>query len=225
MPVRIHAHDPIGPAKVSGNSSCAFPQFECPIRSSADTGNILFDPDRKPRHAVTSPSRSGSPVFPPPKAGEYVTPPKYQAFGRMQPLQAELLRTCPYQMPSAPPSSCVRGPISASPTSTSNAIQLGPARRRAKSLAEGTRGGSFEYPSGYIQNPYALEMTVEQRIATDHEDESEQGLPAPNGTHSRGKSTASTSIHDSVGILWKRARRNTEGLLDNVHDYWLSGSF
>lgn len=128
-------------------------------------------------------------------------------------------------MPLTSPSSCVRGPVGAPLTSTSNAVQLGPTRRRAQSLAEGTRVGSFEHPSGYIQNLYALEMTAEQRIATDQEDRSEQGLPVPNGTDSRKQSTASTSIHDSVGILWKRARRNTEGLLDSVHDYWLSDSF
>lgn len=93
-------------------------------------------------------------------------------------------------------------------------------RLRAKSMAEGTRGGNIDFPTGYVQNPYASEMTPEQRLVTEQEGLAEQELPMPNYTHSRGTSTASATLADGFENLRKRARRSTEGFIDDIHE-WL----
>lgn len=160
----------------------------------------------------TSPGRLNLP--PPPKAGEKLRPPGFYALGQSAPAQERQphhRHTCSTQASSRPWSI-------ASPVEVGGSEQSVATRMRAKSMAEGTRGGHIEHAPvtpGYVQDPYALEMTAEQRFATEQEDHDEQGLPLPNNTHRRGPSTA------SIEEIWKIARRNTEGIIDGIQE-WLA---
>ncbi|KAL8901468.1 MAG: hypothetical protein Q9207_005191 [Kuettlingeria erythrocarpa] len=160
----------------------------------------------------TSPRRLNLP--PPPKAGEKLRPPDFHALRQSAPAQerqAHHRHTYSTQASSRPWS--VAGPVeiggSEQPVAT---------RVRAQSMAEGTIGGHIEHAPvapGYVQDPYALEMTAEQRFTTEQDDHDEQGLPLPNNTHRRGQSTA------SIEEIWKIARRNTEGIIDGIQE-WLA---
>ncbi|KAL8922833.1 MAG: hypothetical protein Q9208_004958 [Pyrenodesmia sp. 3 TL-2023] len=151
---------------------------------------------------------------PPPKAGEKLRAQDFYTLKQgapMQKRQSYHRHTHSTQAASRPWS--VTGPLevggSEQPVAT---------RTRAKSMAEGTLEGNIEHPPMapcYVQDPYALEMTAEQRFATEQEDHDEQGLPLPINTHRRGPSTA------SIEEIWKIARRNTEGIIDGIQE-WLA---
>ncbi|KAL8758745.1 MAG: hypothetical protein Q9184_003837 [Pyrenodesmia sp. 2 TL-2023] len=159
-----------------------------------------------------SPHRRNLP--PPPKAGEKLRAPDFYTLRQAAPVQerqSSHRHTYSTQTSSRPWS--VAGPLDAS-----GSDQAAATRMRAKSMAEGTIGGNIEHPPaapGYVQDPYALEMTAEQRFATEQEDHDEQGLPLPINTHRRGPSTA------SIEEIWKIARRNTEGIIDGIQE-WLA---
>ncbi|KAL9600552.1 MAG: hypothetical protein Q9219_003098 [cf. Caloplaca sp. 3 TL-2023] len=104
------------------------------------------------------------------------------------------------------------------------AAQHNPGRRRAQSLGEVTRARCFAHPPGYIQNPYALEMPMEQIFATTQEDRDGQGLPIAGSMQSKEANIANIGMDERVGVLWKRARSNTANVIESVHD-WLSDTF
>ncbi|KAL9001061.1 MAG: hypothetical protein Q9188_005552 [Gyalolechia gomerana] len=155
------------------------------------------------------------PPIPPPKAGEVVRPPEYHALERASVTQAAPSQTCWPRVSSASLCSQTKGSNDASWSPGGNALQQRQSRKRAQSLSEGIRAENLEHPPGYSQNPYAMEMAAEQRLVTARENQSEQGLPMPNSTHIR---------RSSISTLWRRARRDTESLVDIVHD-WLSDGF
>lgn len=160
----------------------------------------------------TSPRRRNLP--PPPKAGEKLRAPDFYTLRQAAPIQerqSNHRHTYSTQTSSRPWS--VAGPLDASGSDQPVATRM-----RARSMADGTIGGNKEHPPvapGYVQDPYALEMTAEQRFATEQEDHDEQGLPLPINTHRRGPSTA------SIEEIWKIARRNTEGIIDGIQE-WLA---
>ncbi|KAL8732321.1 MAG: hypothetical protein Q9181_004008 [Wetmoreana brouardii] len=163
-------------------------------------------------------------VPPPPKAGEKMQPPEYYTTTRTSQSQAAQPRVHPTQPFSATPRSSIGGSPKAPKPTYGNAIQPALSRSRALSSVEDIRRTSYEHPPGYIQNPYASEMTAEQRFAVGQEDQIEQGLPMPSCAHSRRPSKASIIIEDSVGNFLKRARRNTEELVEGVQE-WFSTTF
>lgn len=170
-----------------------------------------------------SPQRPTLP--PPPKVGEKAMPPEYYAPRQAGLVQGRHRHASSLQMPPVYPRlESVGGQADVWNTPTGRANERIPARSRAKSLAEGTTGGNMEHPPGYMQNPYASDMTPEQRFATAQEEDTDEGLPMPNCTQSRRPSTASASLEDSIDTLWRRARKNTGGFIDGVQE-WLSNPF
>ncbi|KAI4236128.1 MAG: hypothetical protein L6R40_006253 [Gallowayella cf. fulva] len=78
----------------------------------------------------------------------------------------------------------------------------------------------IEHPSGYIQNPYAAELTPEQRFAARREHQPGQGLPPPS-THSRRQSAASVVIEDGLAITM----RMVEGLQEGFQEWFQTKAF
>ena len=236
MTLPPHSHASIKPAK-SSSSPPHVPESSVPIPTTADASTFILGPDQAPSGLATSPlqsaipmkedetSKSASPIsqtpkfrslqsldlHPPlsPRAGQKLRSPEYYGHKRAEPTQGAPSHMCSSLVPSASPSSTIRGSL------TANTTESVPNRRRAQSLAEGTIGGSSVHP-GYIQNPFAMEMTAEQRLFTNHENQSDEVLPMPNGTHCRRRSKAS---------ILERARRNTESLIDSFHDWFSSDDF
>ncbi|KAL9602633.1 MAG: hypothetical protein Q9179_002490 [Wetmoreana sp. 5 TL-2023] len=196
---------------------------------SANSGSPLFSPGRGTAPSIRPgvQTRSGNhesekQVYrPPPKAREKMRPPEYYTTARTSQAQAAQPRMYPTQTFSATPRSSIGGSPHATNPAYGNAIQPALSRPRALSIVVDIRRTSYEHPPGYIQNPYASEMTAEQRFAVEQEDQFVQGSPMPSCTHSRKPSTASIIIEDSVGNFLKRARRNTEEFVEGVREWFL----
>ncbi|KAI4184558.1 MAG: hypothetical protein L6R41_004656 [Letrouitia leprolyta] len=149
----------------------------------------------------------------PPKTVNVMRSREFHGFEQASVNQAVPLQDCRLQAQSASLYSQSNGSYDAS---TSEALQQQQQnRRRTQSLSDGIRRGHLEHPPGYSQNPYAMEMTAEQRFTRAQENESEQGLPMPNNIDI----TSSTVVD-----LWRRARNTTESLVAIVND-WLSDGF
>ncbi|KAL8938051.1 MAG: hypothetical protein Q9216_004103 [Gyalolechia sp. 2 TL-2023] len=213
----VESKDPIAPF-ANGRSS--------PFRSNHGSGlvdvtaeeaepNERNPPTVQGLNYASAPASGVPPPPPPPKAREVVKTPEHYALGRASASQAASLQTYRPRVSSVSLCSKTRGSMDASWSSGGNPLQQRQSRRRAQSLSEGTKADNLEHPPGYSQNPYAMEMTAEQRVLTTHEDQSEQCLPLPNNTRIR---------RSSVSTLWRRARRDTESLVDMVHD-WFSDGF
>lgn len=250
MSLSLNVQDPVATVESASNPSRTSLHSDHPVPTFSDPGRSLFSPGYSPAQPVAaapssslvkgeSQSYSGaimsvpspntmSPkkwtVPPPPKAGQKMQPPAYYTATQAVPAQAAQPQTYPTQRSSVSPCSSIGCQLHESTISYSNGIHPASDHSRAQSITEDIRRGSYEHPPGYIQNPYASEMTPEQRFATEQEDQVEQGLPMPSCTHSRKPSTASIIIEESVGNLLKRARRNTEDFVEGVQE-WLSETF
>ncbi|KAL8758555.1 MAG: hypothetical protein Q9199_001408 [Rusavskia elegans] len=167
-------------------------------------------PPSGPSSSYASPRKTS--LRPPPRDGEKVQAPEFYAF------------TPAVHPPSRPPWSSVSphssigGPSAMTAASRTDSFQPAATRPQAQPVIQDMRAGSFDHPSGYKQNPYAAELTPEQRLATEQEDqpEYEQGLPMPNCAHSRRQSTASVVINYLPYL-----RRNTGDLFEGFQE-WLS---
>ena len=203
-----------------GNTWCE-PEYS-PTSAASPTKPTNMTAGEAPRHSSGRPLGSGpsssyssprkSSLRPPPRDGEKVQAPEFYTF------------TPAVHAPSRPslssvsPRSSTGGPPAGTAASPRNSFQPAVTRSQAEHVVDDMRAPSFDHPSGYKQNPYAAELTPEQRLATEQEDqpEHEQGLPMPNCTHNRRQSTASAVINYLPNL-----RRNTEDLFEGVQE-WLS---
>ena len=189
----------------------AIPPTSPPSNETAgETWRDSSAPPLSPRPSYARSRKLG--LRPPPKDGEKVQAPEFYSFNPV------------LDAPSRPSLSSVSarsstgGPPAGTAASQSRSFQPAATSSRPQATVEDMRAASFDHPSGYQQNPYAAELTPEQRLATeqDNRPEYEQGLPMPNGTHSRRQSTASAVISYLPYL-----RRNTEDLFEGVQA-WLS---
>lgn len=151
-----------------------------------------------------------------PKTSKVVRSPECDGFEQASVAPAVQSQNCQLQIRSASLDLQSNDSCDALGPSTGKPFQQHQNHRRAQSLSEGVRrDDNLKHPPGYIQNPYAMEMTAEQRLATAQENQSEQCLPMPNSVYIK---------RSSAGGLWRRARRDTGGLVDIVND-WLSDRF
>ncbi|KAI4235363.1 MAG: hypothetical protein LQ349_003211 [Xanthoria aureola] len=173
--------------------------------------------DEAPRDASAPPSgpnssyasRRKTSLRPPPRDGEKVQAPEFYTITPVihPPSRPSLLSVSPH--------SSIGGPSTGTAASRADSFQPAATQPQAQPVIQDT---SFDHPSGYKQNPYAAELTPEQRLATEQEDQPEydQGLPMPNCTQSRRQSTASVVIKYLPSL-----RRNTEDLFEGFQE-WLS---
>lgn len=176
----------------------------------AELGPGLYFPDTNGAHIPNLP--------PPPKVGEKLRPMEEYAPKHIAGVQGRHQHTKSSQMPPASPRPWSIGcPIEVSLTPTEEVTEIS-TRSRAKSLAERTREGSIEHPTGYVQNPYALEMSPEQRFAIEQEDQLEQTLPVPSCTPSRRPSTASSVVGERIEHLWNRTRSSALEWLESLSE-------
>lgn len=179
-------------------------------KGSAELDTAPFSPG--PTYDTTDRHRPNLP--PPPKVGEKLRPMEDYAPRNVAGVQGRHQHTRSLQMPPASPrpwsiGGSIGGPTEVSYTPNEEATETISTRSRAKSMAERTRKGTIEHPAGYVQNPYALEMSPEHRFAIEQEDQLEQTLPVPSCTPSRRPSTASSILGESIEQVWKRVRRGS----------------
>ncbi|KAL8694236.1 MAG: hypothetical protein Q9218_001062 [Villophora microphyllina] len=170
-------------------------------------------------------SRSSTTSLPPsPKAGEGTQPLEHHATIPTEPVSLPQPQSCPSWPVSISSRPSLEG-LSHAPITWSNyAIAPTPIQSAVPSIAREPRKGSYAHPPGYMQNPYALEATAEQRFAVEQKDEHEEGLPMPTSTHRRKSSTASVIIGGTVVDLLKKARRNTKDFIEGFQE-WTQDAF
>ncbi|KAL9585266.1 MAG: hypothetical protein Q9212_001627 [Teloschistes hypoglaucus] len=155
------------------------------------------------------------------KADEEGQPPEDYATRKISALQLE---ECPPQpisiIPRTPHQNLSHAPI----TSPNGATTPAANQSTMPSSVKETQRCIYAHPPGYIQNPYALDATVEQRLAAELESDNEELLPMPNVSRSRRLSAASTIVEGALVGLLKKARRNTIDLIEGVRE-WTGDTF
>jgi len=156
---------------------------------------------------------------PPPKAGEIYHPPQITPAP-----SAAVSQPYPPQMAIPPPTTA----YGAQPPTSSTSTTTTPSSAYPVSLAVDHQSAprrSLEHPPGYVQNPYASDLTAEQRQAQAAAEQStnysySDNLDKPNGTAAFGvdpeavwntakkwAQSASEKIQEAEAEVWKRVNK------------------
>lgn len=84
---------------------------------------------------------------------------------------------------------------------------------------------SLEHPPGYVQNPYAADMTPELRFATHFASRQTDGLPAALGyTPNKSRNNSRAGLENEDGGIWQTARkyvrRASEMVGEMEEEFW-----
>ena len=193
--IPIHSEDPISgitpqraydsnarsdsqPAKITAPSPDTYPRAQPAVAASTPTRTIPHNygppapqPGAAPAPLVPPPpSITSKPSLPPPpKAGEKPLSPEhyaavYSTLAQPQPY--------PYQMSQAKVDHPLKGVPPGSTTSASmRPFDTSAERTNFSSSTETAVRASLEHPPGYVQNPFASDMTPDQRFAAERQQE------------------------------------------------------
>ena len=164
---------------------------------------------------------------PPPKVGEVLRSPEYYSPAQATPTKPVQSQPYPQQMtlpspitsngqPPASTSSTSIHPSFASTPFLSTPQQARPiSANPSPSSGGGGDGASLEHPPGYIQNPYASDLTPDQRFATE-----QASQPAGSQTlgYSDRRETSNAGFEDEEGV-WGMAKKWAKGASDTVGGY------
>ena len=186
--VPIHTQDPISPAKAktTTGSHYTYPAAQPGAAAPTPTSRIPHSssngpPAPQPRAAPVPPPptiTARPSVPPPPKAGERPLSPKHYAPVQSTPAQPQQY---PSQMSQSPVDRPLRAVPPGSTTSTNVEPSFNPSSQPSHipSSTDMPPRASLEHPPGYVQNPFASDMTPEQRFAAQQEHEnSSDTLPS-----------------------------------------------
>ncbi|MCJ1274416.1 hypothetical protein MMC21_002212 [Puttea exsequens] len=191
--IQTHTQDPINTAKVSSATTQTVSDAKAPqptLTSAASNGYPFAQPGAaaptptrpatiaaqeppspRPR-AIPAPQPSTitakATLPPPPKAGETARPVEHYNSTPLHPAQPQQY---PYQMSQPPLTPNPKGIPSGSTTSTTST----PSYTTQTSLEAPARA-SLEHPPGYVQNPYASDMTPTQRLAQEQQENDSTSL-------------------------------------------------
>lgn len=158
---------------------------------------------------------------PPPKAGERPMPPEYYA--PPQPSFAQPAHSQPYpsQMSQPPPGHPAYG---VPPGSTTSATTIPSYTHHAPSTSLPISGElpgrtSLEHPPGYVQNPYASDMTPAQRLAAEQRENESESISPSLGYNdgARRSSNADFGEEDSVWQMAKKGLKKTGEEASKLH--------
>ncbi|KAL6713490.1 hypothetical protein ACLMJK_008955 [Lecanora helva] len=226
--VPIHSQDPIAPTKASGvTSPTQVPRLDIPSNSATatPTASQRYSPAR-PGAAVPTPTsttagstKNGLPTTqqaavaaqspmttakpslpPPPKSGEKPQPPEYYSAVPSQPAKPQPYPPQMSQPPLGPDSMGVPPASTTSPTTTASFDTTLTPTSLSVSGEESSRT-SLEHPPGYVQNPYASEMTPDQRRAIEQQENERKSETVPSLGYYDERRKKSISIGDSEPIL------------------------
>lgn len=240
--IPIHTQSPISPAKddshrttsegdTSPNTS-SYPSARpgaAPTPTRTQAVGPRYDPPPPQPGANPVPSHptvtAKANLPPPPKAGEVPKNPEYYTPAHATPTRSIPPQPYPQQMtlpsPSAshgqPPASTTSTAFTPSFASTASSPQH--SRPTPTGSFPPSGGGrdeaSLEHPPGYVQNPYASDMTPGQRFAT--EQASQSGGSEALG-YSEKRRTSNAGFDDDEG-LWGMAKKWAKEASDSVGSY------
>ncbi|MCJ1465118.1 hypothetical protein MMC07_003734 [Pseudocyphellaria aurata] len=234
--IPIHTQSPISPAKDGSTTSTpsSYPSARpgaapTPTRTQA-TGSRHDPPPPQPG-AIPIPSQStmtAKPNLPPPpKVGEVVKPPEYYTAAQATPTKPTHPQPYPQQMtlpspvashgqPPASTTSPAYMPSFASTASIPSSQHVRPTPSGSFPLkGSGKDDASLEHPPGYVQNPYASDMTPSQRFATEQASQPER---SPALGYSEKRRTSNAGFEDNEG-LWGMAKKWAKEASDTVGTY------
>lgn len=176
----------------------------------------------------SSPARAVKPSLPPPpKVGETLRSPEYYAPAQVtptttlqpQPYPQQMTLPSPAEINGQPPASTTStsfGPSFLSAPSSNHLQQSRPTP--TNSFPASSNGGAqanLQHPPGYVQNPYASDLTPDQRYATEQASQSvgSQGL----GYNER-RETGNAGFEEEEGV-WGMAKKWAKGASDTVGGY------
>ncbi len=228
--IQVHTQEPISPAKASGVSlqTADKPVGSISQTASTTTAASYGYPPAKPGAAVPTPTTTSKSTYsppapqpgtapvpppptittkpslpPPPKAGEKPMPPEYYAPGHSTPTKPQ---PYPAQMAQPPLGSYPNGIPPVSTTSTTEPsfpLSAPPINLPAVSAGSPTRA-SLEHPPGYVQNPYASDMTPAQRLAAPQPENESETSPSLGFTDNTQGNHAGFGEEESV---WSMATK------------------
>ena len=212
MSVQIHTEDPISPTKASRITPQTSPSSNdenpsqprqttravAPTPTSTVPQSCSYGPPA-PQPGVapvplppTITTRSGVP--PPPKAGEKQLSPEHYA-----PIHSTPAPPQPYpsQMQQPPVDHALRAIPPGSTTSTSVEPSLNTSSQPSNnpSSTDMPARASLEHPPGYVQNPFASDMTPDQRFAAQQQQEN-QSDTLPSLGYTDNSKGARTGLED-----------------------------
>ena len=235
--IRVHTQEPINPAKASGVSpqtadKPAGSNSQTALTTTATSYGYL---SAKPGAAVPTPTAISESTYsppapqpgtvpvprpptttakpslpPPPKAGEKPMPPEYYT-----PVHPTPTKPQPYppQMAQPPLGSYPNGiPPGSTTSSTEPSFPLSapPINLPVASAGSPTRA-SLEHPPGYIQNPFASDMTPAQRLAAAQREGDSETSPSLGFTDNAKGNHAGFGEEESVwSIASKWAKKKGE---------------
>ncbi|KAL9134660.1 MAG: hypothetical protein Q9175_004152 [Cornicularia normoerica] len=195
--VPIHSEDPISPAKASGitpqpaydpnagnslqplKTTASYPYAYPPVQPGVAAPNPTSS---IPQSSSYGPPAGVAPVPPPPtitaqsslptspKAGEKALSPAHDAPVHLTPAQPQ---PYPSQMPQQTVDRRFNGLPPESTTSTSMPPSSNSSAQSSNILSSTGKPvqASLEHPAGYVQNPFASELTPDQRFAAEQQQE------------------------------------------------------
>lgn len=227
--VQIHTDDPISPTigsdvipKTLNNAS--------PKTASATTNDAARYPPARPGAAAPTPTTSvgtatnSGPPPPQPGATPASQPPMTTARPSLPPppkagerSQSMKTQTQPYPLQMAQASMGL-GPNEILPGSTKSTITepIFPASAPPTSVpasAQTSALASLEHPPGYFQNPYASDLTPDQRFATELQEKENRSDSLPSLGYNDNARTRANSVVDDDESVWDAAKKwGTEGM-------------
>lgn len=200
--IQLHSEDPISPEKASTPHNSNVENPSQPAQNTAPSP-YAYPPAQPGAAAPTAtrtippssgegppaPQPGGVPVPPPPtitapaslppppKAGEKALPPEHYA-----PVHSTSVPPQPYPSQLSQPrvDAPLKGVPAGSTTSASTRPSFNPSVRPSNSTDTPVRA-SLEHPPGYVQNPFASDMTPDQRFAAEQEHENRSDTSPPLG--------------------------------------------
>jgi len=208
----------------SNGYSPAQPRAVAPTATSTVASSSTYGPPPpQPGGAPVPPSpatTAKAALPPPPKAGERLLPAEYYAPVLSTPAQPAQTQPYPSQMSQPPLGQIPYGVPPGSITSTTTGPsfpRFAPPSTLPTSDASAERA-SLDHPPGYVQNPYASDMTPSQRLAAEQRRNETDTLPSL-GHNDGAKSTNNAGFgeEDSVWEMAKKGLKKTGGEASKLH--------
>lgn len=235
--IQIHTQDPISPEEDSQTPSqpstttapsngyaLARPGAAAPTPTSTVASSSTYGPSPPQPGAVpvpTPPTTTAKATLPPPpKAGERPMPPEHYAPVQSTPAQPAHSQPYPSQMSQPPLGQAPYGVPPGSTTSTTTAASYPnycpPTTLPTSDAPAG--GASLEHPPGYVQNPYASDMTPTHRLAVEQRQNESDTLPSLGyNDHARKSSNAGLGEEESVWEMAKKGLKKTGEEASKLH--------
>ncbi|MCJ1452691.1 hypothetical protein MMC28_003034 [Mycoblastus sanguinarius] len=228
-PIQTHTQDPINPAynpdqknssqpvmtATSAQPSYGYPPprpgASLPAPTSTTNPSYGNGPPRPQPGAVpvpAPPATTAKPSLPPPpKAGHKPLLPGYYTSVQSTLTGSAQPQPYPPQMSKPPPGPPYNGipPASATSTSTTHSFPAPAPPSDFNTANETPTRASLEHPPGYVQNPYASDMTPDQRFATEQQASRSGNLPSL-GYNDNRKGASSAELEDE-GSVWDTAKK------------------